>query len=109
MTELNIILARVLSTFYCNKLEDAGTVIPALKGIQSLVKLQTCSALEVQSILRRYLPVSPIKMVHILIIYSMFQYVRPKALVQSIRFIVFSILDSLVANHRDGLYLTAGF
>ncbi|XP_006461777.1 hypothetical protein AGABI2DRAFT_185880 [Agaricus bisporus var. bisporus H97] len=77
---------RVLSTFYCGKLEDFGTVIPALKGIQTLVKLPTCSALEVQSILR-----------------SMFSHVRVKGLVQSVRFVVFSILDSLVANHREVL------
>lgn len=77
---------RVLSTFYCGKLEDSGTIIPALSGIQTLVKLPTCSALEVQSILR-----------------SMFVHVKPKTLVQSVRFVIFSILDSLVANHRDVL------
>lgn len=36
-------------------------------------------------------------------LYSMFLHVKMKALVQSVRFIVFSILDSLVADHRDGL------
>ncbi|KXN90718.1 hypothetical protein AN958_04003 [Leucoagaricus sp. SymC.cos] len=77
---------RVLSTFYCGKLEDSGTIVPALKGIQSLVKLPTCSAIEVQAILR-----------------SMFIHVKPKTLVQSVRFVVFSIVDSLVANHRDVL------
>jgi DNA repair/transcription protein MET18/MMS19 len=32
----------------------------------------------------------------------MFIHVKPKSLVQSVRFIVFSVLDSLVASHREG-------
>jgi len=37
---------------------------------------------------------------------SMFIHVKPKTLVQSVRFVLFSILDSLVAKHRDGMHPT---
>jgi len=37
----------------------------------------------------------------------MFIHVKPKTLVQSVRFVLFSILDSLVAKHRDGMHTTA--
>jgi len=39
---------------------------------------------------------------------SMFIHVKPKTLVQSVRFVLFSILDSLVAKHRDGMHLPSG-
>jgi len=39
-----------------------------------------------------------------LIYLSMFLHVKPKTLVQSVRFVIFSILDSLVAKYRDGMH-----
>lgn len=34
--------------------------------------------------------------------YRLFQHVKMKAIVQDVRFKVFSIIDSLMAYHRDG-------
>jgi hypothetical protein len=34
--------AHLLSAFYCSKLEDFETILPALKGLVSLVKFPSC-------------------------------------------------------------------
>lgn len=36
-----LLIARVLVNFYCGKLDDSDTVIPALKGLVPLCKLPT--------------------------------------------------------------------
>ena len=38
--------ARVLVTFYCNKLDDADTIKPALTGLLCLAKLPSFSPVE---------------------------------------------------------------
>ncbi|KAJ3732077.1 Dos2-interacting transcription regulator of RNA-Pol-II-domain-containing protein [Lentinula guzmanii] len=81
------ILARVLTSFYCSKLEDSETVVPALKGLASLTKLQASSTSEdVPSILD-----------------AIFTHVKMKGLVQSVRFLVFTIIDTLMARHRQAM------
>ena len=44
--------ARVLVTFYCGKLDDAETIIPALKGLTTLANLPTCTSGDVEDIIR---------------------------------------------------------
>ncbi|KAG0699928.1 RNAPII transcription regulator C-terminal-domain-containing protein, partial [Suillus ampliporus] len=77
---------RVLTTFYCSKLEDLETIIPALKGLSYLVKFPNIQSAEVKDILN-----------------AIFANVKMRALVQSTRFFVFSVVDSLVSSHRDTL------
>ncbi|KAG2110359.1 ARM repeat-containing protein [Suillus discolor] len=77
---------RVLTTFYCSKLEDLETIIPALNGLSYLVKFPNIQSAEVKDILN-----------------AIFANVKMRALVQSTRFFVFSIVDSLIASHRDTL------
>ncbi|KAG2150264.1 Dos2-interacting transcription regulator of RNA-Pol-II-domain-containing protein [Suillus bovinus] len=84
--KLNRQAIRVLTTFYCSKLEDFETIIPALNGISYLVKFPNIQSAEVKDILN-----------------AIFANIKMKALVQSTRFFVFSIVDSLIAIHRDTL------
>jgi len=44
--------ARVLVTFYCGKLDDTETMIPALKGLVPLASLPTCTSIDVEDIIR---------------------------------------------------------
>ena len=37
--------------------------------------------------------------------YSIFDNIKMKAMVQSLRFLVFKIIDILMAKHRDGQYI----
>lgn len=77
---------RVLTPFYCGKLDDSETIVPALQGILTLVKLPTFGAPEATGVID-----------------ALFLYVKMKSLVQSVRFKVYSIIDSLMAGHRDAL------
>ncbi|KAG1876711.1 ARM repeat-containing protein [Suillus subalutaceus] len=83
---LNLQAIRVLTTFYCSKLEDLDTIIPALNGLTHLVKFPNIQSAEVKDVLN-----------------AIFANVKMRALVQSTRFFVFSIVDSLVTSHRDTL------
>ncbi|KAG2068710.1 hypothetical protein BDR04DRAFT_1206804 [Suillus decipiens] len=83
---LNRQAIRVLTTFYCSKLEDLETIIPALDGLSYLVKFPNIQSTEVKDILN-----------------AIFANVKMRALVQSTRFSVFSIVDSLINSHRDTL------
>jgi GAF domain-containing protein len=47
-------LAGVLVTFYCGKLDDTETLIPALKGLATLASLSTCASSEAEDIIRAY-------------------------------------------------------
>ncbi|KIO20015.1 hypothetical protein M407DRAFT_11103 [Tulasnella calospora MUT 4182] len=76
----------VLYTFYEQKLDDSDTVIPALHGLLTLVSLPTFASSDVVSLFQ-----------------ALVQHVNMKAHVQSTRYIVFRILDTLVAKHRDVL------
>ncbi|KAF9245349.1 ARM repeat-containing protein [Melanogaster broomeanus] len=84
--KLNRQAVRVLATFYCSKLEDTETITPALKGISHLVRFPSFSSTEVSDVLS-----------------AIFRRVNMKALVQSTRFFVFSIVDSLMSSHRGDL------
>ncbi|KAG8999782.1 hypothetical protein FRB90_011960 [Tulasnella sp. 427] len=75
----------VLLTFYEQKLDDSDTVIPALHGLLSLVSLPTFTASDATTLFQ-----------------SLVQHVNMKAHVQSTRYIVFRILDTLVAKYREG-------
>ncbi|KAI0629374.1 ARM repeat-containing protein [Trametes polyzona] len=77
---------RVLTTFYCGKLEDTETIIPALKGLVTLTKLPAFAATDALEVIR-----------------AIFSHVKMKALVQSQRFMVFTIVDNIVARHREAL------
>ncbi|KAG1764825.1 ARM repeat-containing protein [Suillus occidentalis] len=83
---LNRQAIRVLTTFYCSKLEDLETIIPALNGLSYLVKFPNIQSAEAKDILN-----------------AIFANVKMRALVQSARFFVFSIVDSLLTSHRDTL------
>ncbi|KAI8996433.1 ARM repeat-containing protein [Trametes punicea] len=77
---------RVLVTFYCGKLEDTETIIPALKGLVTLTKLPAFASTDAFEVIR-----------------AIFAHVKMKVLVQSQRFMVFTIIDNLVARHREAL------
>ncbi|TFY73800.1 hypothetical protein EWM64_g10212 [Hericium alpestre] len=76
----------VLVTFFTSKLEDTETIIPALKGIFALTTVPS------------FIDDDAIKIVR-----ALFAHVTMKALVQAQRFIVYSIVDSLMAHHREAL------
>ncbi|PBK72546.1 ARM repeat-containing protein [Armillaria solidipes] len=84
--KLNRQSVRVLATFYCSKLEDTETIIPALKGLLSLSRLINCTNEDVPVIIR-----------------ALFTHVKMKVLVQSVRLVVYSIIDNFMARHRDAL------
>ncbi|KAI0940934.1 hypothetical protein AcV7_003173 [Taiwanofungus camphoratus] len=84
--KLNRQSVRVLVTFYCGKLEDTETIIPALKGLVSLTTLPAFTSTDGVEVMN-----------------ALIKHVKMKALVQSQRFMVFTIVDSLVARHREGL------
>ncbi|KAG6381494.1 Dos2-interacting transcription regulator of RNA-Pol-II-domain-containing protein [Boletus reticuloceps] len=84
--KLNRQAVRVLTTFYCSKLEDTETITPALRGLSHLVTFPSFSSLEVSDVLS-----------------SLFQQVKMKSLVQSTRSYVYSIVDVLINTYRDHL------
>jgi DNA repair/transcription protein MET18/MMS19 len=43
---------RVLTSFYCEKLDDTETIIPALRGLASLTTLPTFSSSEATSVVQ---------------------------------------------------------
>jgi DNA repair/transcription protein MET18/MMS19 len=51
-TAIAIDAARVLVTFYCGKLDDTETIMPALKGLATLASLPTCTSSDVEDIIR---------------------------------------------------------
>ncbi|KAJ7117461.1 Dos2-interacting transcription regulator of RNA-Pol-II-domain-containing protein [Mycena epipterygia] len=81
---LNRQSVKVLTAFFCDKLDDTETIVPALKGLASLPPI--CSASDA-----------------LVIINAVFAHVKMRALVQSVRFLVFSIIDGLIAHHREVL------
>ncbi|KAH7881782.1 ARM repeat-containing protein [Phlebopus sp. FC_14] len=84
--KLNRQAVRVLATFYCSKLEDIETITPALQGLSHLVKFPLLSSSDISDIFS-----------------ALFVHVKMKALVQSTRFFVYSIVDSLMSSHRADL------
>ncbi|KAA1469065.1 ARM repeat-containing protein [Dentipellis sp. KUC8613] len=76
----------VLVNFFTSKLEDTETIIPALKGLLGLTPLPSFNSEDAEKVVR-----------------ALFAHVKMKALVQAQRYIVFSIIDSLMARHREAL------
>ncbi|KAI0035332.1 ARM repeat-containing protein [Vararia minispora EC-137] len=76
----------VLLSFFMSKLEDLDTIIPALKGLLALSRLSSLSDEGV-----------------IIILNGIFKHVKMQSLVQAQRFIVFSIIDNLLAIRRQVL------
>ncbi|KAJ7899364.1 ARM repeat-containing protein [Mycena leptocephala] len=83
---LNKQSVKVLSAFFCDKLDDTETIVPALKGLASLPPI--CSSSDALVIINAQV---------------VFAHVKMRALVQSVRFYVFTIIDGLIANHRETL------
>ncbi|KAJ7717113.1 ARM repeat-containing protein [Mycena maculata] len=81
---LNKQSVKVLTAFFCDKLDDTETIVPALKGLSSLPPI--CTSNDALVILK-----------------AVFAHVNMRALVQSVRFHVFSIIDGLIAHHREPL------
>ncbi|KZV92361.1 hypothetical protein EXIGLDRAFT_710205 [Exidia glandulosa HHB12029] len=77
---------RTMLEFFLKKLEDTATVIPALNGILKLTVLPAFLASDAEATSK-----------------GLFEHVKMKAHVQSTRFVVFSIIDSLMAKHRETL------
>ncbi|KAG9103692.1 hypothetical protein FRC06_008809 [Ceratobasidium sp. 370] len=84
--------ARVLVTFYREKIQDSDTVIPALDGIFTLCSLPSFGETEaVDTAL------------------SLTEHVTMTAHVQSTRYVVFRIIDMLLAKHLEALRSTPSF
>ncbi|CAE7224793.1 unnamed protein product [Rhizoctonia solani] len=83
---------RVLTTFYCEKIKDADTVIPALDGLLTLISLPTFGANEAKDTTQ-----------------SIVSHISMKSLVQSVRYVVFRIVDALFAKHLATLISIASF
>ncbi|KAJ6582074.1 ARM repeat-containing protein [Mycena capillaripes] len=79
---LNRQSVKVLTSFFCDKLDDTETIVPALKGLASLPPICTSNDA-------------------LVIINAVFAHVKMRALVQSVRFHVFTIIDGLIAHHRE--------
>ncbi|KAF8909296.1 Dos2-interacting transcription regulator of RNA-Pol-II-domain-containing protein [Gymnopilus junonius] len=77
---------RVLTTFFCGKLDDTVTIKPALSGLSTLATLSSITPSEVTTIVE-----------------ALIQHVKMKSIVQDVRFKVFSVIDSFMAFHRDVL------
>ncbi|KZV93127.1 hypothetical protein EXIGLDRAFT_768350 [Exidia glandulosa HHB12029] len=77
---------RTMLEFFLKKLEDTATVIPALNGILKLTVLPAFLASDAEATSK-----------------ALFEHVKMKAHVQSTRFVVFAIIDSLMAKHRETL------
>ena len=107
MKELfNLLKVRVLVTFYCDKLDDTETIIPALKGLALLASLSTCASNDTMNILRGYAIFLPYDSRVSFTDYRIFKHVKMKALTAHHRFTVFSIVDGLMSHQRDGeLYI----
>ncbi|CAE6417929.1 unnamed protein product [Rhizoctonia solani] len=73
---------RVLTTFYIEKIQDADTIIPALDGLLTLTSLPTFGTNEATDTA-----------------HSITSHISMKSLVQSVRYVVFRIIDALFAKH----------
>ncbi|CDZ97248.1 DNA repair/transcription protein Mms19 [Phaffia rhodozyma] len=77
---------RVLSSFYCDKLEDLYVISPALQGLCVLSSLPTFGSGETVQVCE-----------------AIFAHIKMKSLMQAVRFLVFKAIDILMAKHRDAL------
>ncbi|GAB1518385.1 hypothetical protein RhiTH_001444 [Rhizoctonia solani] len=83
---------RVLTTFYLEKIQDADTIIPALDGLLTLTSLPTFGTNEATDTA-----------------HSVISHISMKALVQSVRYVVFRIIDALFAKHLAALVSSPTF
>ncbi|KAJ6481205.1 ARM repeat-containing protein [Mycena vitilis] len=91
---LNRQSVKVLTAFFCDKLDDTETIVPALKGLASLPPI--CSSSDALVIVNA-------QVFYICVSIIVFAHVKMRALVQNVRFHVFSIIDGLIAHHREAL------
>ncbi|KAI0794485.1 ARM repeat-containing protein [Fomes fomentarius] len=84
--KLNRQSVRTLVAFYTGKLDDTETIIPALKGLVTLTKLPAFASTDAVDVVK-----------------ALFVHVKMNVLVQSQRFMVFSIIDNVVARQREAL------
>ncbi|KIY43082.1 ARM repeat-containing protein [Fistulina hepatica ATCC 64428] len=75
-----------LTVFYISKLDDLDTIVPALQGLVPLISLSSFAETDVVPVVN-----------------ALFTHVRMKALVQSVRWTVFRILDGFMARNREVL------
>ncbi|KAJ7625679.1 ARM repeat-containing protein [Roridomyces roridus] len=75
---LNRQAVKVLTAFFCDKLDDTETIVPGLKGLLPLPPI--CASSDA-----------------LVIIKAIFAHVNMRALVQSVRFFVFSIIEGLLS------------
>ena len=94
----------MLVNFYCNKLEDSETVMPAVKGFLPLAALPTYTTSDAIDTINAYVRcicvLSP--QINFCPYFSLAKHLDMGACVQSTRYTVFSIIDILLANHREG-------
>ncbi|KZV63176.1 ARM repeat-containing protein [Peniophora sp. CONT] len=83
---LNRQSVKVLLAFFLTKMEDLDTIIPALKGLMALTRLPNLLDEDAITVIK-----------------AIFSHVKMPALVQAQRFTVFSIVDNLIATHREAL------
>ena len=96
----------MLISFYCEKLSDTETIIPALKGLVTLTALSSFTSEEASTVVEAYVYIYRTSgLRRTLTVHRLFKYVKMKALVQAIRFNVFSIIDTLMAKHRASMSL----
>ncbi|KAH9913980.1 ARM repeat-containing protein [Epithele typhae] len=84
--KLNRQSVRTLVAFYCGKLEDTETIIPALKGLVTLTALPMLTSIDAVEVVK-----------------AIFEHVKMKVLIQAQRFTVFRTIDNLVAKYRDAM------
>ncbi|QRV73960.1 MMS19 nucleotide excision repair protein [Ceratobasidium sp. AG-Ba] len=83
---------RVLVIFYREKLQDSEVTVPALEGLLTLSSLPTFGPSEASDTAL-----------------SIIQHVTMKVHIQSTRYVVFRIIDMLLANHLEALKETPSF
>jgi len=96
----------VLCTFLLGKLEESENAVPALNGLNTLSTLKTFTGNEVRDTVTAYVrpdhsdrlesPNDPDRL---------FKHVNMRAHVQSTRHLVWTLLDGLVARHRESGYI----
>lgn len=96
--------ARVLTTFYCEKIQDSGTVIPALDGLLTLASLSTFGVNEATDTANSYVNFALFLIANIYHnrFLRLIEHISMKSLVQSVRYVVFKIVDTLLAKHLTG-------
>lgn len=69
---------RVLTTFYCGKLDDTETIVPSLQGLTTLVKLPQFTSSDALEVVRAFVPTILPYLPHESLIVISRQSVRPR-------------------------------